>query len=150
MLTPEMFSITDPGFAEFAPFGICPGQIRDDRKTLVTAAGWYNQYGDLLGQGDLTIIDFSNIMRGLSKEEVDSFIVVPLPLYSSTGMLHRPLEPLDLVERCLYVIVPEVIYIFDARVDILERLCTNQNLPYDFAHRLRAYDIIADLIPSFH
>lgn len=148
MLIPEMFEgITDP---EKAYFGICPGQMRQEEKTIVTSAGWYNQVGELLGEGDLSIIDFGNIFAGLLEDADDSFIIVPVPLNASMKFEHMELEPTILAERCLYIIQPRIVHIFDAREEILERLCKYQNIPYVFEYRDKAYDIIENLIPFVH
>lgn len=90
-------------------FGLFSGQMRTHR--LVKNAGWYNQSGELLGNGDLSMDDLETI--SLTLEEGEVFVVVreyPAFVTRPSGFDAEQL-PLDyLVEHADYVIIPAFIY----------------------------------------
>lgn len=55
------------------PFGLINNQVRGD--SIIQSAGWFNQKGERLGAGDLSLKDMQNISKNISVAE--AFFVLP-------------------------------------------------------------------------
>lgn len=117
--------------------GIYPRQVREVFESFVTDAGWYNERGELLGTGDLSVKDFENIYKGLlDLAEPSPFIIVP------SGIKLRAyvdVPPAALARMCDYIIHPQHILAFDARAALFEELFFKQDLPVHFCDRREAF-----------
>lgn len=123
--------------------GIYPRQVRGVFESFVTDAGWYNERGELLGIGDLSVKDFENIYKGLlDLAEPSPFIVVPPGIRST---IHADVLPAALAQVCGYIIHPEHILAFDARASLFEELFAKQDLPVHFCNRREAFRFLSAL-----
>ena len=68
MLTKELFSVDAP------TFGLVSGQMLPSSKQMFHNSGWYNQFGDKIGWGDLSLENLEQVSREL--DENDMFIVL--------------------------------------------------------------------------
>jgi hypothetical protein len=148
IVLPEgMFSmVTNP---EESSFGLCTGQTREVMLTITPSAGWYNHYGKVLGQGDLALGDFVNILTALAELEEElgmeagPFVVAPLQGDKDT---HRTLSPHELIERCTFIITAEMVYVLDLLTAPLEHIFVKNNIPFVLAHRTDAHALFGLLL----
>lgn len=91
-------------------FGIFSGQTRKQSEVIITQAGWYNQLGQVLGEGDLSMEDFVNIIGNLHVGDPSLLIVMP----AIGDRAHKQLTPQHLAEQCAFIINPDVIHIIAA------------------------------------
>lgn len=68
MLTKELFSDDAP------TFGLVSGQMRNSLEKIFHNAGWYNQYGEKVGWGDMSLKDLEHVSKEI--DENDMFIVL--------------------------------------------------------------------------
>ena len=87
-------------------FGIFSGQTRGYSEVIITQAGWYNQLGQVLGEGDLAFEDFVNIFNSLPVGYPNLFVVVP-----ARDTPHKQLSLNLLAERCAFIVLPNAIHI---------------------------------------
>lgn len=136
-------------------FGIFSGQTRRDSEVIITQAGWYNQLGQVLGEGDLSMEDFVNIIGNLHVGDPSLLIVLP----AKDNVSHKQLPPHVLAERCAFIIHPDVIHIvaapnmatefhfFRQRVSYVLPDGTEEEgpLPYVLSTRAEARSVLAEL-----
>ncbi len=136
-------------------FGIFSGQTRAHSEIIITQAGWYNQLGQVLGEGDLSMEDFVNILSNLQVGDPCSLIVVP-----ARETPHKQLSPHLLAERCAFIIHPDLIHIIAAPSFLTEGYFARQRvscilpdgegvegpLPYVVSNRTEAKALIGELI----
>lgn len=135
-------------------FGISSGQTREHTEVIITQAGWYNQLGQLLGEGDLALEDFVNILSNLPASGLGSLIVVP-----ARDAPHNQLSPKLLAERCAFIIHPDVIHIIAPPSIITEYRFAQQRvlytlqdgtqeegpLPYTVSNRTEAHALFGEI-----
>ncbi len=91
---------------EFRPtsalFDISCGQKRRNSERIIQRADWYNKNGEKIGWGDLSVMDFIEIARGLNEGEI--FVVLP------GGIFYGDLEPEMMALCCSHVVCGGYVY----------------------------------------
>lgn len=90
------------------PFGFRNGQRR--RHPVVKNAGWFNSAGELMGQGDLGIVDFYIIANALI--DTESFIIIN-ERRVQTVLHEERVGVLGLSDYCSYLIRPSRVFVLD-------------------------------------
>lgn len=150
IVLPEgMFSrVADPAQSAF---GLRAGQTREIMLTITPSAGWYNHFGRVLGQGDLALGDFVNIITALAELERDHdmeagpFVITP---FRDERHVHRTLSLDELAERCSFIITAQRVHVFDLLTAPLENIFVRNNIPFTLAHRADSHVLFGPML--FH
>ena len=101
-------------------FGLRYGQMRNKR--IVNNGGWYNEFGEKIGCGDLAAQDFETVRNGLKNNEM--FVVLSegdaywsfriqrkRPLWQSQAEINEEAPGIDYVaKRCRYIVTGTELY----------------------------------------
>lgn len=106
---------TDP---KKTPFGLLSNQIRPD--ALVFNAGWFNQNGERLGRGDISLSDLKQIFKHINYENTCFFVLSETDtIWNMPENIDKTAPGLDYVlKNTIYCVKDKIYKVSKAKSDI--------------------------------